>query len=260
MRYLRLFLRYARLNLMSAAEYRASFLGAALGMLLNNSTFVFFWWVAFGYAGESIGGYSFDDVMFIWAASSTAYGLAHVFFDGVRGLSRTIVQGELDIFLLQPKPPLLSLACSKTDFTSWGDLLYGFVLMALTGQNGAAWLWFLLGALGGALLIASFETMAHCFTFYVGDASQPAAMASEFLINACLYPAGMYPWIIRVIMATVLPALFVVHVPLWLARGASLWWAALWLAFCLFFLYLAHVVFRRALRRYESGNLLSARL
>ena len=138
MRNLRLFLRYARLNLMSAAEYRASFLGAALGMLLNNSTFVFFWWVAFGYAGESIGGYSFDDVMFIWAASSTAYGLAHVFFDGVRGLSRTIVQGELDIFLLQPKPPLLSLACSKTDFTSWGDLLYGFVLMALTGQNGAA--------------------------------------------------------------------------------------------------------------------------
>ena len=82
MRNLRLFLRYARLNLMSAAEYRASFLGAALGMLLNNSTFVFFWWVAFGYAGESIGGYSFDDVMFIWAASSTAYGLAHVFFDG----------------------------------------------------------------------------------------------------------------------------------------------------------------------------------
>ena len=67
MRNLRLFLRYARLNLMSAAEYRASFLGAALGMLLNNSTFVFFWWVAFGYAGESIGGYSFDDVMFIWA-------------------------------------------------------------------------------------------------------------------------------------------------------------------------------------------------
>ena len=85
-------------------------------------------------------------------------------------------------------------------------------------------------------------------------------MASEFLINACLYPAGIYPWIIRVIMATVLPALFVAHVPLWLARGASLWWAALWLAFCLFFLYLAHVVFRRALRRYESGNLLSARL
>ena len=165
MRNLRLFLRYARLNLMSAAEYRASFLGAALGMLLNNSTFVFFWWVAFGYAGESIGGYSFDDVMFIWAASSTAYGLAHVFFDGVRGLSRTIVQGELDIFLLQPKPSLLSLACSKTDFTSWGDLLYGFVLMALTGQNGAAWLWFLLGALGGALLIVAFETMAHCFTF-----------------------------------------------------------------------------------------------
>lgn len=188
MRNLRLFLRYARLNLMSAAEYRASFLGAALGMLLNNSTFVFFWWVAFGYAGESIGGYSFDDVMFIWAASSTAYGLAHVFFDGVRGLSRTIVQGELDIFLLQPKPPLLSLACSKTDFTSWGDLLYGFVLMALTGQNGAAWLWFLLGALGGALLIASFEAMAHCLTFYVGDASQPAAMASEFLINAASIP------------------------------------------------------------------------
>ena len=82
MRNLRLFLRYARLNLMSAARIPGQLSGRRVGHATEQQYLCIFLVGCLWLCGESIGGYSFDDVMFIWAASSTAYGLAHVFFDG----------------------------------------------------------------------------------------------------------------------------------------------------------------------------------
>ena len=56
-KHLRIFACYFRLNLASALEYRASFFTQAFGMALSNSSFIFFWWVAFGQIGSSIADY-----------------------------------------------------------------------------------------------------------------------------------------------------------------------------------------------------------
>ncbi|NLM45400.1 MAG: hypothetical protein GX200_01170, partial [Firmicutes bacterium] len=68
---LRLVLLYFKINLASAMEYRSSFFLQAFGMAVSNATFVFFWWIAFKQTGGTIGGYSFNDVMFIWALCSS---------------------------------------------------------------------------------------------------------------------------------------------------------------------------------------------
>ena len=79
---------YFRLNLASALEYRASFLTQAFGMALSNSTFIFFWWIAFQQIGGSIAGYSFEDELFIWAVTSSAFGLGSVLFANVSNITR----------------------------------------------------------------------------------------------------------------------------------------------------------------------------
>jgi ABC-2 type transport system permease protein len=58
--------------------------------------------VAFSQVGGRIGGYDFKDVMFIWAVTSSAFGVSHVLFANANQLTRLIVTGELDTFLLQP--------------------------------------------------------------------------------------------------------------------------------------------------------------
>ena len=252
---------YFRVNLASAMEYRSAFILQAFGMALSNGSFVFFWWVAFNQIGTQIGGYDFPDVMFIWAVTSSAFGAANILFANMNHISRLIISGELDTFLLQPKSVLVSVLCARTSLSAWGDLIYGFVLMALTqGADGQAWLLFLCGLVIGGLLMTAVAVTAHTLTFFVGDASTLSGMAVEFVVNFCIYPKGIYAGWVQLLMATLIPATFMVHLPLQLARQFDpLLFIGLLVvsaAYCL----AAWFFFYRGLRRYESGNLIVTRL
>lgn len=257
---MRLFFKYSRVNLSGALEYRASFYMSAFGMLLSNSTFVFFWYVAFEQIGGRIGGYDFRDVMFIWASCSSAFGLSAIVFGNAGSLSGMIARGEIDVFLLQPKNPLLSLLMARTSLSAWGDLAYGIVLMALTGQGARGWLFFALAIPLGGLLIAATGVLFGSLAFWFGDTSTAGSMSTEFVVNFCIYPEGIYPKAIRALMYTVIPAAFIVHVPLKLARGGSALWLPVWLLAAAAYVGVAVFVFNRGLKRYESGNLIVTRM
>lgn len=251
---------YFRLNLASALEYRASFFIQAFGMFFSNSAFIFFWWIAFAQMGDSIGGYTFQDVMFIWAATSAAFGFSHVLFANVNSLSRLIITGELDIFILQPCNLLVNVLCAKTSLGAYGDLLYGFVLMAFSqGADLAAWGWFLVAMVIGGCLMCAVTLCANVLTFYLGDASLIGSMVSEFMVNFSIYPETIYGPAMRAVMYTVIPAGFIVHVPLRLARHFDPWLACgLLAAACAYFAFAAWF-FYRGIRRYESGNVIVTR-
>jgi len=260
-RHLKIAFLYFKVNLASAMEYRSSFLMQAFGMALSNATFVFFWWIAFSQVGGKIGGYDFQDVMFIWALCSSAFGLSSILFANVNHLTRLIVSGELDTFLLQPCNVLLSVCCARTSLSAYGDLLYGIVLLALTqGGNGAAWIFFALAVPVGAALITAVALTAHTLTFLLGDASIAGSMGLEFIINFCIYPEGIYQKFIRGLMYSVIPAAFIVHIPLRLARNFSLSWLVIWLLASALYCGFAVWFFYRGLRKYESGNLIITRL
>lgn len=252
---------YFKVNLASAMEYRSAFLLQVFSMALSNGSFVFFWWIAFNQIGGPIGGYDFRDVMFIWATTSSAFGAAHILFANMNSITRLIVSGELDTFLLQPKNVLISLLCAKTALSAWGDLLYGFVLMSLTqGGDLMAWAMFLCGLILGGLLMTAIAVTAHTLTFYFGDASLAGSLAFEFIINFNIYPQGIFPDFVRILMATAIPVLWMVHIPLQLARRFNGWLFLALLAMTLLYGLLAYVFFYRGLRRYESGNLIITRM
>jgi ABC-2 type transport system permease protein len=260
-KHLRILTRYFQVNLASAMEYRASFVSQAFGMLLSNATFVLFWWVLFQQVHGSIGGYGFRDVMFIWALASSAFGLGDVLFGNTRQLTRLIITGELDTFLLQPCNLLVNVCCARTSLSAYGDLAYGFLLLALTqGGDGQAWLFFLLGVPIGALLMTGLAIGTHSLTFYLGDASLIGGLSTEFVLNFSLYPEGIYPSVIRAVMYSLIPAAFVVHVPLRLARNFDPLWLAVWLAAAAIYCALSAWFFHRSLRRYESGNVIVNRI
>ena len=252
---------YFRLNLASALEYRASFLMQSFGMALSNASFIFFWWVAFSQIGGRIAGYSFEDVMFIWAVASSSFGLSYVLFSNVSRLTQLIVTGELDTFLLQPCNVLLNVACARTTLSAYGDLLYGLVLMGIMHSgNGAAWLAFSVAVPAGALVFTAISLCAHTCSFYFGDASSIAGMATEFSINFSIYPEKIYAPAVRAIMYSVLPIALVAHLPLRLTYTFSPWIALLGACGAVLYCVLAARFFFRGLRRYESGNAIVTRM
>ncbi|MDR2656905.1 MAG: ABC-2 family transporter protein, partial [Oscillospiraceae bacterium] len=225
-KHLRIFACYYRLNLASALEYRASFLMQAFGMALSNSSFIFFWWIAFGQVGGRIAGYSFEDVLFIWAVGSCGYGLFAILFANASSLTQLIVTGELDTFLLQPCNVLMNLLCAKTSLQAYGDVLYGIVLMTLFyAGNSAAWLWFALGSLAFMAVFAAITLAAHTLSFYWGDASSVGSLASEFAMNFAIYPEKIYGPAVRAVMYSLIPIAVAVHVPLRMFHGFKPWTA-----------------------------------
>ena len=258
---LRLAFLYIRFNLASALEYRASFLSSAVGMFISDATFIFFWWVAFAQTGGSIGGYDFRDVVFIWAAGASGGGLMLALFGNVTFINRMVMNGELDTYLLQPRDALLNLLLSRTDFTAYGDIAYGFVLMAFTHQGFSGWLGFLVGVSCGGLVMASVIVILQSTVFFLGNSSFLANMALNLSVNFCTYPEGIFPRAIRFLLYWLIPAQFIVHVPLRIARGIAvgLWLPAQLLA-TVAFVSLAMWVFKRGLKRYESGNLIVTRI
>jgi ABC-2 type transport system permease protein len=254
-KHLRVFACYYRLNLASALEYRASFFIQAFGMALSNSSFIFFWWIAFRQIGGSIAGYSFEDVLFIWAVSSCGYGLSTILFANVSSLTNLIVTGELDTYLLQPSSALLSVLCAKTSLSAYGDVAYGLILMVVFyAGNAGAWLWFVFGALALAAIFTAITLAAHTLTFYWGDASAVGKLAAEFAINFSIYPEKIYGPAVRAVMYSLIPTAIAVHVPLKLFHGFTPWTALAALGGAALYCVAAGAFFYRGLRRYESGN------
>jgi len=252
---------YFRMNLSSALEYRASFFIQAFGMALSNSSFIFFWWIAFAHVDGPIAGYTFEDVLFIWAAASSAFGLAHVLFANAGSLTQLIVTGGLDSYLLQPCNTLLNVVCAKTTLSAYGDFIYGLILMcAVFWGNGAAWLWYLAGVLSGCVLMTAILLIANSLTFYIGDASVPARLVMELMINMSLYPDKVYGPPVRALMYSLIPVGFAIHVPKRLLNGEPAWLAAAAFIGSAVFCLLASRVFYAGLKRYESGNQIVTRL
>ena len=251
---------YFRLNLTSALEYRASFFTQAFGMALSNSSFIFFWWVAFSQIGGRIADYSFEDILFIWATTSSAFGLAHILFSNTSKLTNLIVTGELDTFLLQPCNILVNVICAGTTLSAYGDFIYGFVLMAIVyAGNAMAWLWFFVGVVVGSLLMTAVTLAAHTLSFYFGDASVAGQMATEFFVNFSIYPEKIYAPLIRVIMYSIIPVGLAVHLPLRLLKEFSPVLLAAIPIFAVIYCSAAGWFFYKGLRRYESGNVIVMR-
>ncbi|MDF2671759.1 MAG: hypothetical protein K0R09_24 [Clostridiales bacterium] len=257
---LKLMFYYFKFNISAAMEYRVSFLVQTFGMALNNSAFIFFWWILFTNVPR-IGGYGFKEEMMLWALSSTSYGICFVLFGNVNQITRMIMNGELDTYLLQPKDPLVNLVCSKTILSALGDALYGVILFfIINGFNLKKFTLFLLLCITGALIIASILITIHGLSFYTGNAEGFAQMVIEFIISFSIYPEGIFNNALKTILYTILPVAFIVYIPAKVLTQFSIVHLVSILGVAVLWIIIAYTVFYKGLKRYESGNLIISKL
>lgn len=251
---------YFKFNISSVMEYRVSFLIQCFGMILNNSAFIFFWWILFKNV-NTIGGYGFKEEMMLWALMSTSFGLCFVFFGNVNQITRMILNGELDTYLLQPKDPLINILCSKTIVSAWGDTLYGVILfLVIKGFDPRTFLLFLLLCITGALIFSSVLVTFHALSFYAGSAEGLSQTVTEFFISFSIYPEGIFNNAVKYVLYTVIPVAFIVYIPAKLINEFSILRLLEVLGVTLLWMIIAYTVFYKGLKKYESGNLIINKL
>ncbi|MFW5716451.1 MAG: ABC transporter permease [Spirochaetota bacterium] len=252
---------YFRFNLSANMAYSASFLIQVFGMALNNCAFIVFWHFLFQRIGGDIAGYGFTDVMFLWALAATGFGMSVVVFGNAHHISRIIYSGELDVYLLQPKPVLPNVLLSRMVISGWGDILYGVLLFGITQQiTVTGCLLFLFFSVLMALVVTATRVLYHCLTFLFGNAESFAQLAGELVISFMLYPGSIFRGPTSWILHSLIPAALVAYIP---ARiFADFRWDTLLIVIGAdaVLVALAFLAFRLGLRKYESGNLIGSRM
>ncbi len=260
-RMLRLAGRYFTFNLSASMAYAASFIIQVFGMALNNAAFIVFWYFLFQRIGGEIAGYDMRDVMFLWAMTATGFGMSVVLFGNSQQISRLIYHGELDVYLLQPKPVLPNLLLSKTVVSGWGDIAYGFVLFAATQtMTAGGWALFLLFSVLMAGVLTAMRVIYHSATFFFGNAEDFALMAGELTVSFTLYPGSIFKGPITIALYTLIPAGLIAYVPVNIFRSFDATRLLVVLAGDAAIIAIAALVFHAGLRRYESGNRIGTRM
>jgi ABC-2 type transport system permease protein len=152
----------------AAMAERGAFIMRASLMALNNAIFFTFWIVLLSRV-PTIRGYTLGDVAVLYGVVAVAHGLAFFFAGGMHYLSRMIHDGELDALIAQPKPTLLYAVGLRSQPSGLGDIVSGFIMIALSGRVDWTGIPIVLGAgvAGGIVLVAT-AVIIHSSAFWLG--------------------------------------------------------------------------------------------
>ncbi len=237
-----------------------SFLLMAGMMVVNNFVWIFFWSLFFD-RFDVVNGWTLQDVMMLWAVSAGGFGIAATLFGNMTRLSTLIANGQLDVYLAQPKPVLPSVLASRMSVTAIGDAAFSVMLYVMFGDG--SWLGFAKYALAhvvSASIFLFFLVIVHSLAFWIGHAEGLSGQMFNALLSVSTYPTDIFKGWARVVVFTAVPAGFVSYMPIGLMRD-SVQWDFLLGALGMSSLLAAGGtwIFYAGLRRYSSGNMTAMR-
>jgi ABC-2 type transport system permease protein len=249
---------YFKINLQNAMEYRASFLMQSGFMFLNDIIWVLFWLIFFN-KFNSINSWAFNDIMIMYVVITIAWGTCGVFFGNFRYLAEIIRDGQLDFYLALPKNELTHVLISRMKYDSFGDLVFGIVLAIIFLPLIKFPLALILIALS-IIILLSFAIILGSLSFFIGSGAEVANQGLMGALSFASYPFNVFSGWTKFILLIIIPAGFISGIPVELLKNFDPLWFGAMILFAAIFFTLALIIFRIGLKRYESGNLISARI
>ena len=243
-------------NIKSNISNKKSFIIQTVAMFINNFVFLIFWEILFSNKGGSINGVIMADILYLWSIPTIGYGIVFFCFGGVDTLVKDIVEGNLDIYLTKPKNSLISQLTSKSVLSAMGDLIFGLVigLVAVQGNLLKYICILLLGIISGIILL-SIVAIVRLFAFWLGDITNACQKYTHsLLITLTIYPEQMFPGFMKIIMYTLIPAMYVAHIPIRLMNSINPFAIILLILATIIFPFIMAFVYNKGLKKYESGN------
>ena len=249
---------YFKINLQSAMEYRTSFLTQASFMFINDIIWVIFWVIFFN-KFPLINAWSFKDLMLMYVIITTSWGLVGVFFGNFKNIAEVIRDGQLDFYLALPKEELSHVLISKSKFDAFGDLLFGIVLGIIFLSLSQIPLAIILIILSAVILLA-FAVILGSLSFYMGSSVEIANQGLMGALSIASYPFSAFTGYTKWILLLVIPAGFISGVPVELIKSFNWEWFGGMILAAVVLSTIALIMFKKGVKRYESGNLINVRV
>ena len=246
-------------NIMREMLNPVTFITNITFMVLNNASFIIQWIILYSIK-DSIGGYSFAQVMLLWALSALTYGISHVLFNNAYKLSDLITNGKLDSYIVQPKNILLNVITSSTSISALGDIIYAFIVVAIIGLSLTEWILFILFGILGSIILTNIAIISGSTSFFItkGDMIQQnmTSMATHF----STYPEGIFNQTVKMIFYTILPIGYIAYLPVQVITEFNILYTVIVISVTILITILSFYVFNKGLKKYSSSNLMSARI
>jgi ABC-2 type transport system permease protein len=200
-------------------------------------------------------GWELSDMYLTYGVLASSFGVVSLLFGNAFNLSDIISKGRLDYYLSFPRPVLLHAVASRMIASGMGDFTYGFISYGLSGSfTWDGLLRFILATLLAAVVFAAFLILIQSLAFWLGIMSNLSALALNAMLTFGIYPITLFDNYAKLILFTIIPAALMGAVPAEFVRAFTWQTLAELLAGAVAFLFIAIAVFRRGLKRYESGS------
>ena len=246
-------------GLMREMVNKTSFIMNVLFMILNNASFIIQWIVIYSLK-EDVGGYTFNQILLLWAIAASTYGFSHFIFKRSYSLSDIITNGKLDSFLVQPKNVLISAITTDVEVSALGDLLYGYIVLIISGLTPTKFLLFTFFSVTGAIIITDIAVLLGSLSFWFGKSDMIADTGNTLVLSFSTYPDGIFKGLSRILLLTIIPIGLTSYFPVWIITKFDLKLTLVILITTIAITILTFVVFYRGLRRYSSSNLMISKI
>lgn len=255
----RVTLKTIKYGLMREMLNKTSFIMNVLFMILNNASFIIQWIILYSLK-EDVGGYSFNQVLLLWAIAASTYGFSHFIFKKAYTLSDTITNGKLDSFLVQPKNVLISAITTDIEVSALGDILYGFIVLFISGITITKFLLFTLFTITGAIIITDVAIILGSLSFWFGRSDMIADTGNNLMTSFATYPDGIFKGLAKILLLTIIPIGLTAYFPVWIMTKFDIKLTFIIIILTIAITALTFVIFYRGLRRYSSSNLMISKI
>lgn len=237
---LQVYWRLALADLRSRMQYRWSFISCTLlyGLVTVTDLLLV---AAIMLRFDSMRGWSIYEVGILFGLVSIAMGLFRMFGNELHHFDRYLISGDFDGLLIRPWPTLLVLCSRNLDFSRFGAVLQGGVVVGicatkLLGQgvlDAPALVVLAMLPLPGMLIIGGMSLLTSALAFWFEQVEELRVFTLYASTTAGNFPVDIYPDWLRWLFFSVVPVAYINYVPVRYLLGRGGTWLALaapWLA------------------------------
>jgi ABC-2 type transport system permease protein len=183
----------------------------------------------------TLNGWTLPQLLFMLGIITTAYGLQHVFFSGVRATEWLVQNGEMDRFLLRPIHVLPHIFMWESfDVDGFGDVITGVVILFFaSGMLAINWTLFtsalfLIMLASATVILTAFSMFLSALAFWVVKTSSIFDIF-YMVMKFVEYPIEIYNPITILLLTVVFPVAFTSYYPAQIFVGHGIWMTAAYL-------------------------------
>lgn len=218
MKYIKLYLTYAKCSLMGKLTYKANVIIGLAAFLFAEAFSLLTLYLIIS-AVPSIDGFSIYQMGFLFGITNMAIGIDHLLSDRLWTVSYYEVKtGKMDHFFLRPLPVLFQVLASEIQLEALGELIVGIAMISVCASkinvtiNFSGILLLVFGIICAAIIITSFKIFVASLAF-VFKRSGPLLQIVYNLSMYSKYPLPIFPKVIQYLLLFVIPLGLCLYVP-----------------------------------------------